>query len=62
MPEEDNSSKNIDYFRKKMEKHEDYMTMHLPRSFAYKAEQLFGNDFASSKRVDLSNPRNDKDK
>jgi hypothetical protein len=45
-----------------MEKHEDYMTMHLPRSFAYKAEQLFGDDFASPKREGLSNPNNDKEK
>jgi hypothetical protein len=62
MPDADNSLKNIDYFRKKMEKRKDYMTMHLPRSFAYKVEELFGNDFASPKRSDASEPMNDKDK
>ena len=43
MREEDNCSKNIDWFREKMEKREDYMSMHLPRVFANKADDLFGS-------------------
>ncbi|WP_339138281.1 MAG: hypothetical protein WGN25_08530 [Candidatus Electrothrix sp. GW3-4] len=43
MHDADNFSKNIDWFREKMEKREDYMSMHLPRIFANKAEDLFGN-------------------
>jgi hypothetical protein len=43
MHDADNFSKNIDYFREKMGKREDYMAMHLPRIFANKAEDLFGN-------------------
>ena len=42
MHDEDNFSRNTDYFREKMEKREDHMSMHLPRIFANKAEDLFG--------------------
>ena len=42
MHDADNSSKSIKYFRKKMEK--DYhSTMHLPRGFANKADDLLGD-------------------
>ena len=42
MHDEDNFSKNIDYFREKMKRQDEYMSMHLPRIFANKAEDLFG--------------------
>jgi hypothetical protein len=50
MHDADNFSKNIDYFREKMEEREDYMSMHLPRIFANKAEDLFGNLLFPSRR------------
>ena len=43
MRDADNFSKNIDWFREKMERREDYMSMHLPRIFANKADDLFGS-------------------
>lgn len=43
MRDADNFSKNIDWFREKMEKRDDYMSMHLPRIFANKADDLFGS-------------------
>ena len=52
MHDADNFSKNIDYFRGKMEEREDYMSMHLPRIFANKAEDLFGHLLFPSRRVD----------
>ena len=52
MHDADNFSKNIDYFREKMEEREDYMSMHLPRIFANKAEDLFGNLLFPSRRTD----------
>ena len=52
MHDADNFSKNIDYFREKMEEREDYMSMHLPRIFANKAEDLFGNLLFPSRRAD----------
>lgn len=52
MHDADNFSKNIDYFCEKMEKREDYMNMHLPRIFANKAEDLFGNLLFPSRRGD----------
>jgi hypothetical protein len=52
MHDADNFSKNIDYFRKKMENREDYMSMHLPRIFANKADDLFGTLLFPSRRRD----------
>ena len=52
MHDADNFSKNIDYFREKMGKREDYMSMHLPRIFANKAEDLFGNLLFPTRRGD----------
>ncbi|XOF32931.1 MAG: hypothetical protein ACL93V_13050 [Candidatus Electrothrix sp. YB6] len=43
MPDSDSSSINIEQFRRKMEKRQDFKAMHLPRSFAHKTEQLFGS-------------------
>ena len=43
MRDADNFSKNTDWFREKMAKREDYMSMHLPRIFANKAEELLGS-------------------
>ncbi len=59
MPDSDSSLKNIDYFRKKMEKQEDCIAMRLPRSFAQKAEQLFGKDPSFLKKTDFSDPTTD---
>ena len=42
MHDADNFSKNTELFQKMMEKREDYMTMHLPRIFANKADDLLG--------------------
>ena len=42
MPDADNFLKNTDWFREKMAQREDYMSMHLPRIFANKADELFG--------------------
>ncbi len=47
-----NFSKNIDFFRKKMERRDEFMTMHLPRSFANKAEELFGPLLFPNKRAE----------
>jgi hypothetical protein len=52
MHDADNFSKNIDYFRDKMEKCEDYMSMHLPRIFANKADELFGSLLFPSRKED----------
>ena len=52
MHDVDNFLKNIDYFRDKMEKREDHMSMHLPRIFANKADDLFGNLLFPSRRED----------
>ena len=43
MRDADNFLKNTDHFRERMKKREDYMSMHLPRIFANKAEDLFGD-------------------
>ncbi len=43
MHDEDNFLKNIEHFREKMKRREEYMSMHLPRIFANKADVLFGN-------------------
>jgi hypothetical protein len=50
MHDADNFSKNIDYFREKMERRKDYMSMHLPRIFANKADDLFGGLLFPSRR------------
>lgn len=52
MHDVDNFSKNIDYFRDKMEEREDYTSMHLPRIFANKADDLFGSLLFPSRRED----------
>jgi hypothetical protein len=43
MQEEDNYLKSTEHFREKMAERQDYMGMHLPRIFANKADDLFGN-------------------
>ena len=43
MHDEDNFLKNFDYFREKMARQEEYMSMHLPRIFANKADDLFAS-------------------
>ena len=52
MHDADNFLKNTDYFRDKMEEREEYMSMHLPRIFANKADDLFGNLLCPSRRED----------
>ena len=42
MHDADSFSRNIEWFQEKMEKREDYMSMHLPRIFANKADDLLG--------------------
>ncbi|MCI5167348.1 MAG: hypothetical protein D3903_14955 [Candidatus Electrothrix sp. GM3_4] len=50
MHDVDNFSKNINYFREKMGEREDHMSMHLPRIFANKADDLFGDLLFPSRR------------
>ena len=42
MHDADNFSKNTEWFQEMMKKREEYMTMHLPRIFANKADELLG--------------------
>ena len=42
MHDADNFSKNIEWFKEMMEKREEYTSMHLPRIFANKADDLLG--------------------
>ncbi len=56
MHDEDNFLKNTEYFREKMAEREDYMSMHLPRIFANKADDFFGNLlFPSRQKEDEEN-------
>ncbi|MCI5220713.1 MAG: hypothetical protein D3914_16360 [Candidatus Electrothrix sp. LOE2] len=61
MRDADNFSKNIDWFREKMEKRDDYVSMHLPRIFANKADDLFGNLlFPSGREEDEASEQSEK--
>ena len=42
MHDADNYLRNTELFQEMMEKREDYTSMHLPRIFANKADDLFG--------------------
>ncbi len=61
MPDSDSSSISIEQFRRKMEKREDFMAMHLPRSFAHKTEQLFGSSLSCINGTDSSDVKNERD-
>ena len=56
MHDDDNFLKNSKYFREKMAKRKDYMSMHLPRIFANKADDLFGVLFFPSRRPEDEGP------